>query len=292
MANKSANRLLFLWLMAGLAAPGYKAQETPAPKSESTQPVAPASAATTSTTLPELAPPKLPKVTCAGDQLTISADNSTLGGILAAVHACIGVQVDIPEGAGGSRVFGELGPGPARQVMESLLNGTDFNFVIGSSEKNPQKIESVLLILRPTETASAHDATSDRTLTPARRAWLQNRQNRAASLASDEEHPAADETPSTQEAEDATAPVDNPGTNTTQVPANDAQPPASDAPSSSGDKTAAPAPTPDSPSGPSPSADPTRSTEDRITDMQQLFQQRRQMSQNQGQGTTSTSPQP
>jgi hypothetical protein len=41
--------------------------------------------------------------------LTIIADNSTLGGVLAAVHSCIGVQVDIPEGAAGKRVFENLG---------------------------------------------------------------------------------------------------------------------------------------------------------------------------------------
>jgi hypothetical protein len=37
-------------------------------------------------------PPKLPKVTCQGDQITISADNSTLDAVLAGVKGCTGAN--------------------------------------------------------------------------------------------------------------------------------------------------------------------------------------------------------
>jgi len=67
-----------------------------------------------------------PQVTYQGGQLTIQAQNSTLGDILRAVHAKTGASVDIPSNAT-ERVVGRLGPGPAREVLASLLNGSHFN---------------------------------------------------------------------------------------------------------------------------------------------------------------------
>ena len=297
MPINNASRLLLFGVLAAFSAPACRTQETPSPADETSQKAGHGSAAAPSAALAEMAPPKAPKVTCSGDQLTISADNATLGGVLAAVHACTGVQVEIPEGAAGSRVFGELGPGPARQVLESLLSGTEFNFVIGSSDTDPQKIETVLLMSRPVETASAQDAATDRTMTAGRRAWLQNRQNRSASLAADETHPAPDETPSTPEPEDAAAaPVENAGATPAQAPAND-QPAAAAEPSSSaaaGVASTAPTSNSESPSAASPNSNPNEGTEQKITDMQQLFQQRRQMNTNQNpsQNPNPTSPQP
>lgn len=289
MAIRNANRLLTLWLLGAIAAPVIKAQQTPVSMDGAHH----IPASTPSKSLPEMAPPRPPKVTCAGDQLTISADNSTLSGILAAVHACTGVQVDIPEGAGGGRFFEDLGPGPARQVLESLLGGSDFNFVIGSSGTDPQKIESVLLMLRPTETASARDGAPDHLATAARRAWQQTRQNRSASLAPEESHPAADEAPPAQEAEespDSTA--EKAATIAPQVAASDSQPPTSEAPSPSGERPTALTQAPVAAPASSPGADQSQATEQKITDMQQMFQQRRQMIQSQNQGQSPASPQP
>jgi hypothetical protein len=289
MAIKNAKRLLILWLLGAVAAQAIKGQQTPLSMDGARH----NSASTPSRALPEMAPPKPPKITCAGDQLTISADNSTLSAILTAVHVCTGVQVDVPEGASASRVFEELGPGPARQVLESLLGGSDFNFVIGSSDKDPQKIESVLLMLRPTETASARDGAPDHPATAARRAWQQTRQNRPASLAGDESRQASDEAPSTQDAEDsADAGTEKAAASAAQAAGNDSQPPASETPSSSGERPAPPTQNPFSPSASSPSGDSSQATGQKIADMQQMFQQRRQMIQSQNQGQSPTSPQP
>lgn len=303
MTINNANRLLFLGLVVANCAPACRAQETPVSVVEATQPASRETATTLSPTFPEMTPPKPPKVTCVGDQLTISADNSTLGSVLSAVHACIGVEIDIPESASGSRVFEELGPGPARQVLETLLSGTNFNFAIGSSATNPERIDAVLLIERPVETANAHEPAADRPLSALRRAWLQSRQNRAASLPPDVNHPAADETPSTPETEDsATALAADANAGPAQAPATDASSPAAvvapaiEAPSSPGDSTAPAAPitpTTESASTPSPSSDPNAGTEQKIGEMQQLFQQRRLMNQNQNQspGQNSAAPQ-
>ena len=239
-----------------------------------------------------LAPPKAPKVTCDGNQLTIIADNSTLGGVLAAVHSCIGVQVDIPEGAAGKRVFENLGPGPVREVLESLLNGTDLNFAIGSSGTDPQKVDSILLLLRPTDTVAS--AVADRALTPARRAWLQSRQNdRRSAVSSDDNNQPAVETSDTPAAEDAAAkPADTPKPDAIQAPSSDTAPPASDTPAALTNNTISPTPASDAASTSGSPASQDKSTAERIADMQQMFAQRRQINQTQNQSQAPTSPQP
>jgi len=140
--DRQSDSSAYIWARGCAFRIPSRAQAATAPINSVSQEVDPASVVSTSPAQAEMAPPKAPKVTCIGDQLTISADNSTLGGVLAAVHNCTGVKVDIPEGAASSRVFEELGPGPARQVLEALLSGTELDYVIGSSSSDPQKIET------------------------------------------------------------------------------------------------------------------------------------------------------
>jgi hypothetical protein len=233
-----------------------------------------------------LAPPKAPKVTCDGNQLTITADNSTLGAVLAAVHSCTGVQIDIPESEAGKRVFENLGPGPAREVLESLLNGMDLNFAIGSSATDPQKVDSVLLLLRSTETSTASIA--DRSLSPARRAWLQSRQNGRPSPAPiDDNNQTAVDTSDSPAAEDADA---KPAAS--QAPSVDTAAPASDTPEAPTGGAISPALATDAASTAVPAVSPDKSSAERIADMQQMFEQRRQINQTQNQSQAPTSPQP
>jgi hypothetical protein len=244
---------------------------------------------TSEVTFTQLAPPKAPKVSCEGDRLTISADNSTLESVLNAVHACTGIQVDLPEGAPtGSRVFEELGPGPARQVLESLLNGSEFNFVIGSSEANPQKIDSVLLLLKPADTELPSPG-AERALTPARRAWLASRQSgRPKAVTGDES------TLSVEDSSEAAAslPADDSKPAAGVPPAGEAPHPAADAQPSPADSSAiAPIITAPVASSDAPVVAPDKSTEERISDMQQMFQQRRQLNQNQNQNPNPAPPQ-
>jgi len=239
-----------------------------------------------------MAPPKAPKVTCIGDQLTIAAENSTLGAVLDAVHSCIGVQVDIPDGATGKRVFENLGPGPAREVLESLLDGTGLNFAIGSSLADPQKVDSILLLLRPTETLAT--AVADRTLTPARRAWLQSRQNgRPATPLSDDTNQTPIDSSENPIAEDAApAPVDASKPPAGQAPTSDAASPAQNTSAASVDGNLLPISTTVAASGVAPAANQNTSTADKIANMQQMFQQRIQINQTQNQSPIPTSPQP
>ena len=76
--------------------------------------------------------------------LTIVANNSTLGDILRAVHRQTGATVDTP-GNATERVIGKFGPGPARDVLASLLNGSHFNYVLLGSAASPNALDRVML---------------------------------------------------------------------------------------------------------------------------------------------------
>jgi hypothetical protein len=81
-------------------------------------------------------------------QLTIVAENSKLGDILAAVSERMGADIELPASASDERIWVRLGPGPARKVLAALLGGTDLDYVIQASETDPEGIQSVLLTPR------------------------------------------------------------------------------------------------------------------------------------------------
>ena len=123
--------------------------------------------------LPVVPPPTLaqqpaspPQVSFQGGQLTISAQNSTLGDILKAVRAQTGATIDLP-GNASERVVGHFGPAPARDVLTALLNGSHFNYVLLGSPSDPGALDRVILMAKsggpadstppPTEQASAYN---------------------------------------------------------------------------------------------------------------------------------------
>jgi hypothetical protein len=220
-------------------------------------------------------PVNSPSVVCDHGQLTISASNSTLASILAEVHRCIGAKIDAPDGAGASRVFEELGPGPAREVLSALLNATAFNYVIGSSESDPGKVETIVLTAKVSD--GAGESVDDRTMTPARRAYLRMRQGGRSNGSSEDvdtsEHTDAAEPPVKDDV--APAPADS-------AAANAGQSPTGDPPTTTSQTSAAAEASPSaSPLGAGQGGTQGDSTERKITNMQQLFEQRRQMIQQQ-----------
>ena len=237
-----------------------------------------------------LSSPKPPKVTCDGSRLTIAADNSTLSEVLSAVQSCINVKVDIPEGAAGKRIFENLGPGPAREVLESLLSGTDLNFVIGMSAANPEKVEAVFLLQQSTDT-SISAALADRSLTPARRAWLQSRLAGRPANFVDDNTPSAVDTSDIPSADDA-IPDPSKAATSLSTPGN-STPPSADVSAVPADvsPTTTPTTTPVTPVVAHPEVDPSKSTSEKISDMQQMFEQRKQITKIQNQSQPSTSSQ-
>jgi hypothetical protein len=142
-------KLLFcvgLILSCLLVAPVFGKQRRSAKHPEkqevTVQPVSP-------TPLPTLAemPASPPQVSFQSGQLTISAQNSTLGDILKAVRAQTSATVDLP-GNAPERVVGQFGPGPARDVLTSLLNGSHFNYLLLGSPTDPNALDRVILMAK------------------------------------------------------------------------------------------------------------------------------------------------
>jgi hypothetical protein len=86
-----------------------------------------------------------PKVTYQDGQLTIIAENALLSDILSALHTLMGAEIDHPASASSERIWVRLGPGAARKVVSELLSGTDLNFVIQGSSTDADGIQSVML---------------------------------------------------------------------------------------------------------------------------------------------------
>ena len=96
---------------------------------------------------PEQMPATAPQVSFKGGQLTIVARNSSLGAILQEVQNQTGASVDMP-GTPSDRVVGQFGPGPAGEVLASLLNGSHFNYVLLGSPQNPNVLQRVVLLAK------------------------------------------------------------------------------------------------------------------------------------------------
>ena len=90
--------------------------------------------------------PVPPQVSYQNAQLTIVAPNSTLGDILRAVRKQTGAEIEIPVAT--ERVVTHLGPGPAREVVAELLNGSRFNYVLMGSSGNDAALTRVVLVLK------------------------------------------------------------------------------------------------------------------------------------------------
>ena len=90
--------------------------------------------------------PVAPQVNYQNGQLTIVAPNSTLGDILRAVRKQTGAEIEIPDAK--DRVVTHLGPGPARDVVAELLNGSRFNYVLLGSPADSTALTRVVLVAK------------------------------------------------------------------------------------------------------------------------------------------------
>jgi hypothetical protein len=88
------------------------------------------------------------QVTYRNNLLTINAQNSTIADILHSVQLETGAVMDFPPNAA-ERVVGHFGPGPARDVLAALFDGSNFNYVLLGSASDPSGIERVIVTVRP-----------------------------------------------------------------------------------------------------------------------------------------------
>jgi hypothetical protein len=96
-------------------------------------------------------PAVAPQISYQDGMLTIVAPNSTLGDILRGVRKHTAADIDIPTTAS-ERVATRLGPGPAREVVAELLNGSRFNYVLLGSPENANLLVRVVLVAKTPDT--------------------------------------------------------------------------------------------------------------------------------------------
>jgi AMIN domain len=87
--------------------------------------------------------------------LSIDADQATLSEVLYEVQLRTGAEVAIPAGAEKDKVVIKAGPGPTKEVMSALLNGSHFNFILVGSAQDENRIERVMLTPKGAEIAQA-----------------------------------------------------------------------------------------------------------------------------------------
>ena len=90
-------------------------------------------------------PAVAPQVSYQDGLLTIVAPNSTLGDILRGVRKHTSADIEIPPTAN-ERVVTRLGPGPAREVVAELLNGSRFNYILLGSPADASLLMRVVLV--------------------------------------------------------------------------------------------------------------------------------------------------
>jgi hypothetical protein len=61
--------------------------------------------------------------------LSVRAQKATLAQVLFEVHQQTGADISVPAGAEQEQVVADLGPAPTKDVLATLLNGTNYNFI-------------------------------------------------------------------------------------------------------------------------------------------------------------------
>ena len=154
--TKSAGFLLVLGASVLLLTVFVSAQSPSSPQTRKTPPggsnpstTEPAGPPPGQIWLPPLqAPSHAPVIAWDGKLLTIDAENSSLADILLAIRSHTGASIEMPGSTNRERIAIHLGPAPVREVISSLLYGTDFNYVIQSSEDDQTALGKVIITSR------------------------------------------------------------------------------------------------------------------------------------------------
>ncbi len=101
------------------------------------------------------APPSL--VHYSNGILTINAHDETLREVLDAVRSQTGASVSFPQSGAGDRVFGTFGPGPMRETLMALLDGSAFNYVMLASSSDSRVVRQLILTPRQGATTAPLD---------------------------------------------------------------------------------------------------------------------------------------
>ena len=98
-----------------------------------------------------------PLVNYSNGILTINAHDETLRDVLEAVRSQTGASVSFPQSGAGDRVFGTFGPGPMRETLMALLDGSAFNYVMLASSSDSRVVRQLILTPRQGATTAPLD---------------------------------------------------------------------------------------------------------------------------------------
>ena len=99
-------------------------------------------------------PPQTPEVAYANGQLTVNAESASLADICDAISKQTGAQIDTPPEV--SERFAVHLAGTPREVISSLLNGSEVGYIILASPDDPSMVRKVVLTkLEPNTTPHA-----------------------------------------------------------------------------------------------------------------------------------------
>jgi hypothetical protein len=91
-----------------------------------------------------LKPANPPKISYANGSMTVTADNSSMSDILTAIEHATGAHLEGTQ-PDSERVFGTFGPGTPRQVLDSLLTGSRYDFILLDAVEDPGKLQRIIL---------------------------------------------------------------------------------------------------------------------------------------------------
>ncbi|MGH9566124.1 MAG: AMIN domain-containing protein [Candidatus Angelobacter sp.] len=87
-------------------------------------------------------------------KLSIWADKATLASVLYEIQRRTGAEVSIPPSASQEKIVADIPPSPAREAIAALLDGSNFDFILIGSDKDPQALHSIILTTRGQDSAS------------------------------------------------------------------------------------------------------------------------------------------
>lgn len=141
-------RALSIPLGLTLAFSGIAAAQTQPPSS---QQLAPQNANPQSLP-PSQMPPSVPRVSYVGGVLTVVASNATLDEVLVGIGKAIGANIQGIQAQAPERVFGQFGPASPYQVLDSLLVGSRYDFILVGSPGRVGAVREIILSPSSTET--------------------------------------------------------------------------------------------------------------------------------------------
>lgn len=84
-------------------------------------------------------------------KLSIWADKATLASVLYEVQNRTGAEVTFPPAASQEKIVADIPAAPPREAIASLLDGSQFDFILMGSERDPQSLGSIVLTPRGVE---------------------------------------------------------------------------------------------------------------------------------------------